>query len=232
MDTRLLSRLGTLRQLEIFLKVAEYQSIARAAQELHLSHSAVSIQVKKLGETLGLPLHEVVGRQLFLTEAGREVVATGRELVAAISRLDEKLNDLKGLHTGKLRVSVVTTAKYFLPRIIGAFCNDYPGVEVEFKVGNRTQIIQRFEQNLDDLYFFSDPTDDMEIESHPFLPNPLVVIASVRNPLARRKRLRWGTPGRPDLPDAGGGLRHGPGGAPVPGGLRPPDRAAHGDREQ
>ena len=65
MDTRLLSRLGTLRQLEIFLKVAEHKSIARAAQELHLSHSAVSIQVKKLADTLGLPLHEVLGKKLF-----------------------------------------------------------------------------------------------------------------------------------------------------------------------
>ena len=191
MDARLLSRLGTFRQLEIFLKVAEHNSIARAAQELHLSHSAVSIQVKKLSDTLGMPLHEVIGRKLYLTEAGQEVVAASWELVSVVTRLDERLDDLKGLHTGHLRVSVVTTAKYFLPRIIGAFCDEYPGVEVEFKVGNRAQIIERFEQNLDDLYFFSDPTDDMEIESYPFLPNPLVVVASVKNALANRKRLQW-----------------------------------------
>ena len=74
LDTRLLTRLGTLRQLEIFLKVAEEGSIARAAEELHLSHSAVSIQVRKLSETLGIPLHEVVGKKLYLTDAGHEVV--------------------------------------------------------------------------------------------------------------------------------------------------------------
>lgn len=191
MDARLLSRLGTFRQLEIFLKVAEHNSIAKAAQELHLSHSAVSIQVKKLSDTLGMPLHEVIGRKLYLTEAGKEVVTASWELVSVVTRLDERLDDLKGLNTGHLRVSVVTTAKYFLPRIIGAFCEEYPGVEVEFKVGNRAQIIDRFEQNLDDLYFFSDPTDDMDIESYPFLPNPLVVVASVKNALANRKRLQW-----------------------------------------
>ena len=178
MDTRLLSRLGTLRQLEIFLKVAEHKSIARAAQELHLSHSAVSIQVKKLADTLGLPLHEVLGKKLFLTEAGEEVVKSGHELVSVVSRLDERLNDLKGLHTGHLRVSVVTTAKYFLPRIIGAFCEEYPGVEVEFKVGNRGQILERLAANADDLYIFNDPPANLDVATYRFLPNPLAVIAS------------------------------------------------------
>ena len=191
LDTRLLTRLGTLRQLEIFLKVAEEGSIARAAEELHLSHSAVSIQVRKLSETLGIPLHEVVGKKLYLTDAGHEVVKAGQELVGVVSRLDERLSDLKGLSAGHLRISVVTTAKYFLPRIIGAFREEYPGITVEFKVGNRAQIIERFEQNLDDLYFFSDPAEDMAIETYPFLPNPLVVVASVNNPLARRERVRW-----------------------------------------
>ncbi|MEM1113613.1 MAG: LysR family transcriptional regulator [Pseudomonadota bacterium] len=191
LETRLLSRIGTLRQLEIFLKVAQEGSIARAAEELHLSHSAVSIQVRKLSESLGLPLHEVLGKRLYLTEAGEEVVRAGRELVDVVGRLDERLSDLKGLGAGQLRVSVVTTAKYFLPRIIGAFCKEYPGVDVEFKVGNRAEIIERFERNLDDIYVFSDPTEDMDIESYPFLPNPLVVVASVDNPLAKRKKLSW-----------------------------------------
>ncbi len=191
MDTRLLSRLGTLRQLEIFLKVAETGGIASAAEELHLSHSAVSLQVRKLADTLGMPLHEIVGRRLYLTQAGHEVVRAGRELVTVVSRLDERLDDLKGLRKGSLRIAVVSTAKYFLPRILGAFREQHPGIDVEFKVGNRTQIIERFTQNLDDLYVFSDPPEDMDIETFPFLPNPLVVVASVNNPLADRANLRW-----------------------------------------
>jgi DNA-binding transcriptional LysR family regulator len=190
-NPRLLSRLGTLRQLEIFLTVAKTGGIASAAEELHLSHSAVSLQVRKLADTLGLPLHEIVGRRLYLTQAGKEVVRAGRELVTVVSRLDERLDDLKGLRKGSLRISVVTTAKYFLPRFLGAFREQHPGIDVEFKVGNRTRIIDRFNQNLDDLYVFSDPPDNMDIETFPFLPNPLVVVASVNNPLARRKRLRW-----------------------------------------
>ena len=192
MDTRLLTRLGTLRQLEIFMKVAETRSITRAAEELFLSHSAVSVQVGKLAEALEMPLHEVVGKRLFLTEAGEEVVRTGHELFAVIRRLDENLANLKGLASGTLRISVVTTAKYFLPRILGPFCRDYPGIDVEFKVGNRAQIIDRLTANQDDLYIFNDPPEELDITTHRFLPNPLAVIASENNPLARRKRLTWG----------------------------------------
>lgn len=191
MGSSKLSRLGTLRQLEIFLKVAESGGISSAAEELHLSHSAVSLQVRKLADTLGQPLHEIVGRRLFLTQAGKEVLQAGREITSVVARLDERLDDLKGLRSGTLRISVVTTAKYFLPRILGAFREEHPGIEIEFKVGNRTQIIERFNQNLDDLYVFSDPPEDMEIETYPFLANPLVVVASVNNPLARRKKLQW-----------------------------------------
>ncbi len=191
METRLLTRLGTLRQLEIFMKVAETRSITRAAEALFLSHSAVSVQVGKLSDALGMPLHEVVGRRLYLTEAGDEVARTGQELFSVIRRLDENLADLKGLAAGTLRVSVVTTAKYFLPRILGPFCRDYPGIDVEFKVGNRAQIIDRLDANQDDLYIFNDPPDELDIATYRFLPNPLAVIASRNNPLSRRKRLRW-----------------------------------------
>ena len=171
--------------------MAEQGGIARAARELHLSHSAVSIQVHKLSDSLGLPLHEVIGKRLYLTTAGEELVRAGQEILGVVARLDERLSDLKGLSAGHLRISVVTTAKYFLPRIIGAFREDYPGIKVEFKIGNREKIIDRYERNLDDLYVFSDPTEEMAVDSYRFLPNPLVVIASVENPLAQRKRLRW-----------------------------------------
>lgn len=191
MDTRLLTRLGTLRQLEIFLKVAETRSITRAAEELFLSHSAVSVQISKLAQALGLPLHEIAGRQLHLTEAGEEVEKAGHELFAVIRRLDSNLADLKGLAAGTLRISVVTTAKYFLPRILGPFCRELPGIDVEFKVGNRSQIIERLAANQDDLYIFNDPPEQLDVTTHRFLPNPLAVIASVNNPLSTRKRLRW-----------------------------------------
>ena len=190
-ETRLLTRLGTLRQLEIFMKVAETRSITRAAEALFLSHSAVSVQVHKLAEAMGLPLHEVVGKQLYLTEAGEEVAQTGHELFSVIQRLNEKLDALKGLTAGHFRISVVSTAKDFLPHLLGPFCRKYPDIDVEFLVGNRQQIIDRLNQNLDDLYIFSDPPTDADIDSYPFLPNPLAVIASKNHHLSGRKRLEW-----------------------------------------
>lgn len=191
MESRLLTQLGTLRQLEIFLSVAELGSMTRAAEVLHLSHPAVSLQVRKLADAVGLPLHEIIGKKLYLTDAGRQVAATGWEIFAALRRLDESINDLKGLSSGRLAISVVTTAKYFLPRILGPFCREHPGIDLSFHVGNRSEIIQRLSKNLDDLYIFNDLPEDLDIHSFRFLPNPLAVIASSRHPLAGRKGLRW-----------------------------------------
>ena len=191
MDSRSLSRLGTLRQLEIFMKVAECGSMAEAARDLFLSQPAVSLQVRKLSDAIGLPLHEVIGKRLYLTDAGHEVVATGEQIFAAVRRLDESINNLKGLTAGRLRIMVVTTAKYFLPRILGPFCREYPDIEVEFHVGNRAEVIARLNENRDDLYIFNDLPMDSEIETFQFLPNPLVVIASDEHRLAGRKKLTW-----------------------------------------
>lgn len=191
MASKLFTRLGTLRQLEIFLKVAERGSMSRAAEELFLSQSAVSVQVRKLAEAVGLPLHEVIGKQFYLTDAGREVVATADQVFAAVGRLDETINNMKGLKAGKLRIAIVTTAKYFLPRILGPFCREYPEIDVEFHVGNRAQIIARLDRNQDDLYIFNDLPRDLDIATHRFLPNPLAVIASRHHPLAGRKGLKW-----------------------------------------
>lgn len=191
MDSARLARLGTLRQLEIFLSVAEHGSMARAAEALHLSHSAVSVQVGKLADAVGLPLHEVIGKRLRLTDAGREVVSTGDAVFTALRGLDQRIDRLRGLTAGRLRISVVTTAKYFLPRILGPFCREYPGIDVSFHVGNRAQIIDRMHDNRDDFYIFNDLPDDLDIRSHRFLPNPLAVIASSRHPLAGKPGLTW-----------------------------------------
>ena len=191
MDSRALTRFGTLRQLEIFLKVAEHKSMTRAAEALYLSHSAVSLQVSKLSEAIGMPLHEVIGKKLYLTATGREVVATGTQIFDAIRRLDDTVNNLKGLKTGRLSISVVTTAKYFLPRILGPFCREYPDMELSFHVVNRAEIIRRLSENRDDLYILNGLPEDLDITSNRFLPNPLAVIASSKHPFAGKKGLDW-----------------------------------------
>ena len=173
------------------MKVAEKSSIARAAEELHLTQPSVSNQIKKLGEALNIQLYEVIGKKLYLTHAGEEVALTGKAIFSSISSLNEKINDLKGLKSGLLKIAVVTTAQYFLPQILGPFCKQYPDIDVEFKVGNRAQIIDRLKSNLDDFYLFSDPPENLDIVRYQFLPNPLAVIASVDNPLSKRKNLQW-----------------------------------------
>jgi len=191
LNMRLLAKLGTLRQIEIFLKIAELGSIARAAEQLHLAQPTVSIQVRKLADAIGLPLYEVIGKRLKLTEAGREVEKAGLEIFSVVNRLDDSINDLKGLQSGTLSISVVTTAKYFIPYVLAPFCELYPGVDVKFHIGNRSTIIERLNSNLDDLYFFSELPENLDIVSYPFLPNPIAVIASKQHALAKRKRLRW-----------------------------------------
>ena len=191
-DTRQLARLGTLRQLEIFMKVAEVGSMAQAAEHLHLSQPSVSIQVRKLAEAVGLPLYEVIGRRLQLTEAGKRVVVAGREILDTFNRLDGSLNDLKGLQTGCLRLAVDASAKYFLPQLLGPFLKRYPGVELEFVEGERSFLVDRIGQNLDDLYFFNHVPVDLDITHYPFLPNPLVVVAREDHRLADRGQYAWG----------------------------------------
>ena len=190
-DTHLLTKLGTLRQLEIFMTVAAHNSIARAAEQLHLTQPTVSIQVRKLSDAIGLPLYEVIGKQLSLTAVGRDVVAAGEEIFDAVNRLNHRINDVKGLQSGVLKIAVVSSAKYFLYHVLGPFCERYPGVEVEFNVGNRGEILARMADNLDDLYILGELPGDIDLVEYPFLPNPIVVVASIKNPLAKREKISW-----------------------------------------
>jgi DNA-binding transcriptional LysR family regulator len=97
--------------------------------------------------------------------------------------------DMKGLKKGYLRIAVVTTAKYFAPRLLGPFCQKYPGVEVSLKVTNRERVLERIADNLDDLYIMGQPPDGLEIHSEPFLSNPLVPLATRDHPLTGKRRI-------------------------------------------
>ncbi len=189
--SRLSARIGTFRRLEVLLKVAESGGIVSAAEQLHLTQPSASTHMRKLAESIDMPLYEVVGRKLKLTDAGRIVVQSGRQIFDCLAQLEMQLNELQGLQAGRLSIAVVTSANYFIPHLLGPFCKRFPGIEVDLQVGNRSQILERLYDNLDDLYFFSEPPQDERIEAVPLIPNPLVVIASRDHPLARRKRLRW-----------------------------------------
>ena len=210
MKSRLHAHVGTLRQLELFLAVYDLGSIKAAAESLHLTQPTVSMQLKKLADAVGMPLYERVGRGREFTDAGRALVATAREVLDSFERLDMELADLRGLKAGTLRVAVVTTSKYFIPHLLGSFCEQHSRVDLQFRVGNREQIIRRLQDGLDDLYVFSHPPEDEDIVVTDFLPNPLVAIAPLGHPLARRKRLSLqDLAAEPFLMrEAGSGTRH------------------------
>lgn len=179
----------TLRQLTIFARVAETGSFTRAAEQLHLTQPAVSQQMRQLAEAVGEPLFETLGRRIYLTDAGKALRATGEGMARQWDGFEEELQAMRGLHSGMLRLAVVSTAKYFIPRVLGPFCARYPGIDVRLEVANRDQVVARIEDNRDDLYVMTRPPEGLELECRPFLDNPLVPIVAAAHPLARRRHL-------------------------------------------
>jgi DNA-binding transcriptional LysR family regulator len=174
----------TWRQLKVFETVARLSSFTRAAEELFLAQPTVSMQVKQLSEVVDQPLFVQTGRRIQLTEVGDALYATCRELFDTWSRFEMTAAELKGLKRGRLRLACVTTAKYFVPRLLGPFCDRYPGIDVRLEVANRDAVVERLARNEDDLYIMGMPPQHFDIALHPFLENPLVVIAPSNHPLA------------------------------------------------
>jgi DNA-binding transcriptional LysR family regulator len=184
-----LARRISLRQLQVFEAVARLLSYTRAAEELFLSQPTVSMQIKKLETDIGLPLTEQVRKKISLTEAGIALYQASQDILGTLGRFEMQIDDQKGLRTGKLRVSVVTTANYFAPRLIGSFTRKYPGINVSLDVGNREHLLQRMSQNMDDLYLVGKPPESSELDFQPYLENPMVVVAPVNHKLAGQKSL-------------------------------------------
>ncbi len=175
---------ASLRQLQIFQAVARDMSYTRAAEALHLTQPAVFTQVRQLEDQLGAGLIERLGKRLFLTEAGEVVLASAREILGELEQLDMRLAELRGLARGRLRIAVVTTAKYDIPRRLGDFCRRHPGIDVALTVGNREDLLTRFAANEDDLYILGTLPEGVAAEHHAYAQNPLVLIAPPDHRLA------------------------------------------------
>jgi DNA-binding transcriptional LysR family regulator len=185
-----LIRHATLRQLQVFEAIVRLGSFTKAAEELFLTQPTVSLQMKKLTDSVGLTLLEPVGRHTRATEAGQELYQACREIFRALGNLESKFADLKGLRAGKIRLGVITTAKYFAPEMLGEFCKLHQGVDVSLKVSNRERILERIFAYEDDLYILgSPPPGDLDLISYPFAPNPLVVMAPRNHPLVGQKSI-------------------------------------------
>ncbi len=180
---------ATLHQLKVFEAIARSGSFTRAAEEMFLSQPTVSQQVKQLTKAVGLPLFEQIGKRLYLTDAGREVLIACKDISEKMSQLEMTLADLKGLKQGNLRLAVITTAKYFVPRLLGNFRHRYPGIKVALQVTNRKQVLDRLSENVDDLYILGQPPENLDINLRPILENALVAIAPSDHPLAGKKNI-------------------------------------------
>ena len=179
----------TLRQLKVFESVARHLSYSRAADELHLTQPAVSMQIKQLEGNISLPLFEQLGKRIYLTEAGRELYQYSRLISQQLSDMEVALDELKGMERGKLNISVVTTANYFAPHLLAKFCQRYKGVTVSLNVSNRETVLKQLSDNLIDLAIMGQPPEDLDIDSESFIENPLVVIAPPDHPLCREQNI-------------------------------------------
>lgn len=179
----------TLRQLQAFEAVARLKSFSRAAEEIHVTQPAVSKQIRLLTDEIGLPLLEQIGKKVFLTPAGERLHATCADWLETWGRFEQSIADLKGLKQGRLRIATVTTAKYFLPRVLGPFYAEYPGIDIAMEVVNRDRLLERLSRNEDDLYVMGVPPEGRDIESEPLMANDLVVVAAASHPLAKRTQI-------------------------------------------
>ena len=182
----------TLHQLAIFSVFARHQNMTRAAAELHMTTPALSIQVKQMAQSIGLPLHEQIGRRVHLTEAGHKVGAAARDVLQRLDELGNELAEIQGMERGSLKLSIISTAKYFVPRLLGEFCRRHPNIEVELEVLNRDQCLSRLNQNLDDFYIMGQAPEHLNVAAVPFMNNPLVVIAPADHPLAGKRTISPG----------------------------------------
>jgi LysR family transcriptional regulator, low CO2-responsive transcriptional regulator len=177
----------TFRQLRLFLALAETGSVSAAARMVHVTQPTASMGLKEITDAVGVPLYEVVARKVHLTAMGQELAKTARAISTEWESFEQEVHGVKGLTQGKLKVAVVSTAKYFIPRILGSFCAKYPQIDISLEVLNRDGVVKRLEENLDDLYIMSQPPLHLDIEDEVFMPNPLLLVASKEHVLAKKK---------------------------------------------
>lgn len=174
----------TLRQLQIFETVVRLGGFTRAAEALNLSQPTVSMQIRKLCDTLQLPLVEQVAGRVHPTDAGREVHRAAQDVLARISALCDYAAEARGVVQGELRLAVISSAIYFMPALLGAFVDRHPQVVPQLAVTNRQTVLRRLRANEDDLLIMGQVPNEMPVEAYPFIGNEILVVAPPGHPLA------------------------------------------------
>jgi LysR family transcriptional regulator, low CO2-responsive transcriptional regulator len=180
---------ATLHQLQILGAIARHGSFTRAAAALELTQPTVSQQIKRLTQAIGMPLFEQLGKQVYLTAAGQEVLGASAMISEKFAELEIAIGELRGLKQQRINLVASTTAKYFVPRLLGTFRRKHPDTELALHITNQAGVLARLAKNQDDLYFTGRPPSDLDIELRPILANPLVVVAPSNHPLAGKTNI-------------------------------------------
>lgn len=179
----------TLRQIEVFNAVARHRNYTRAAEELHLSQPAVSMQIRQLEQGIGLPLFEQVGKQMHLTEAGGQMYIYSRNMSDLLAEAEAVFEAIKGVESGTLTISVATTASHFATRLLAEFAKQHEGITISLDVTNRQALRKQLENNEPDLVIMGQPPKGVDVEATAFMENPLVMIAPADHPLIGNKKI-------------------------------------------
>ena len=187
----------TLRQLEIFLKVVELQSVTKASEALHLSQPAVSIQLRKLQEQFDIPLTEVVGRQLYVTDFGKEIARSAEKILAEVDAINYNTKAFRGELAGRLKLSIVSTAKYVMPYFLSDFMARHPGVDLVMDVTNKMRVINSLENNEVDFSLVSVLPSQLKLNRVELMHNRLYLTGGAalkRNPKIKPKEILTSQP--------------------------------------
>ncbi len=168
----------TLHQLHIFLKVSQIQSITKAAEELYLTQPAVSIQLKNFQDQFPIPLTEVVGRKLYITDFGKQIAMAAEKILNEVSTIDNKTLAYQGKLSGRLKISIASTGKYVMPYFLNDFMNRNTGVELVMDVTNKTRVVESLELNEVDFALVSVLPKKLKVDQVELMPNKLFFVAS------------------------------------------------------
>jgi DNA-binding transcriptional LysR family regulator len=180
---------ASLRQLKVFEAAATHRSFSKAAEILYLTQPGVSMHIKELEANAGLPLFERIGKKLYVTEAGQELLTRAREMLRALKDAEDAIDGMKGLKRGRINLAVVSTAKYFVPQLLARFGKNYPELEIRLAVNNRNSVIEQLVANEVDLAIMGRSPQALDTVAEPFAQNPHVIIAAPGHPLAGQRRI-------------------------------------------
>ncbi|EKZ95416.1 LysR family transcriptional regulator [Cupriavidus metallidurans] len=180
---------ATLRQLKVFETVARHLSFSRAAEELHLTQPAVSTQVRQLELHVGLPLFEQLGKRIYLTPAGTEMLHYSRCIIQQFREAEDAMAQLKGISGGRLNVAVISAGDYFFPRLLAEFMNRHESVTLNLAVHNREELLHQLAGNLTDLAVMVRPPEGMDTIAEAFAPHPYVIVAAPNHPLVGQRNI-------------------------------------------